>query len=323
MLLAGCGGGSGDSSTTTPTVDLVDTSTTLERVATVVNAKSVHNMGYLGTGIAVAVVDSGIPATHVAFGSAHLLMSEAWNLVDGNADVSDVVSHGTSVASVVVGSGEVKGIAPGVSLLPVRSTREDGLNLWPDIKEAGEHAADRAGVINFSLGINPDTEAPAWFDALASKGVIGVIAAGNTGGNNPWSAEMFNQDGFMDVSASSEGHLLAVGATTTDGTTLATYSNKAGVMKDRYIVAPGSFLVADSSSDTAQTLAAGTSFATPIASAAAALVWQANPALTPSEVTGILCNTAQDMGEPGNDEIYGCGLLDVGAAVNPALAAGG
>lgn len=114
-----------------------------------------------------------------------------------------------------------------------------------------------------------------------------------------------------------------MGATTTDGTALAAYSNKAGVMKDRFIVAPGSFLVADASSDTAQTLVAGTSFATPIVSAAAALVWQANPALTPADVTSLLCSTAKDMGAPGNDEIYGCGLLDVGAAVDAALAAGG
>jgi subtilisin family serine protease len=323
MLLGGCGGGDGDENTALPPVDPVPPSHSLESVAMVVNAKSVHDMGYLGTGITVGVVDSGIRATHVAFGSTHILLADTWNAVDNNADVSDVNGHGTSVASVIAGTGDVKGIAPEVSLLPVRSGQEDGTHNWADMRDAGEYAADRAKVINFSLGINWGVEVPAWFDTLASKGPVVVIGAGNTSAENPRFAELFDQDGFLDVSASSEGHFLAVGATTTDGTALAAYSNKAGVMKDRFIVAPGSFLVADASSDTAQTLVAGTSFATPIVSAAAALVWQANPALTPADVTGLLCSTAKDMGEPGNDVIYGCGLLDVGAAVDAALAAGG
>jgi len=72
------------------------------------------------------------------------------------------------------GTGDVKGIAPGVSLLPVRSGREDGMHSWADLKEAGEYAADRAKVINFSLGVNSGVEVPAWFDTLAWKGVVAV-----------------------------------------------------------------------------------------------------------------------------------------------------
>lgn len=326
-LLSGCGGGGGSSSQVPPgdtDPDQPYSEMSLERVATVINATSAHNAGYDGAGVLVAVVDTGIRATHTVFSSADLRLTDGWNFVEDDADLSDLNGHGTGVSSIIVGSGDVRGIAPGSSLLPVRAGNEDAVFEPVAMMDAVSHAAAKgAKIINMSFEVNAELQTPAWLDGIASSGVIGIIGAGNDGLSNPYHSELFDQDGFLDVSAASEGHFLAVGATTIDGTSLATYSNRAGVMKDRFIVAPAGFMVADPSSDTAQSFGVGTSFATPIVSAAAALVWQANPSLTPTEVTGILCSTAKDMGEPGNDVIYGCGLLDVDAAVDAALAAGG
>jgi subtilisin family serine protease len=64
----------------------------------------------------------------------------------------------------------------------------------------------------------------------------------------------------------------------------------------------------------------GTSFSSAIAAGAAALVWSANPNLTPDQVQSILYGTATDLGTAGWDEVYGNGLLNVGAAVEEAQA---
>jgi subtilisin family serine protease len=63
--------------------------------------------------------------------------------------------------------------------------------------------------------------------------------------------------------------------------------------------------------------ASGTSFSTPIVAGAAATVWGLWPYLKAPEVAGILLDTARDLGAPGPDEVYGRGLLDLEAALEP------
>jgi len=69
------------------------------------------------------------------------------------------------------------------------------------------------------------------------------------------------------------------------------------------------------------TTGSGTSFAAPLVSGAAALVWQdaaqKGVILTPQDTRAILLSTAQDLGEPGVDGVYGWGLLRVDQALAP------
>src|SRR5207237_10320639 len=58
----------------------------------------------------------------------------------------------------------------------------------------------------------------------------------------------------------------------------------------------------------------GSSFAAPMVSAAAALMWSINPDLSPTQVRDILFRTAHDLNTPGRDLETGGGRLDVGAA---------
>ncbi|MEF9603296.1 S8 family serine peptidase, partial [Paracoccus sp. PXZ] len=53
----------------------------------------------------------------------------------------------------------------------------------------------------------------------------------------------------------------------------------------------------------------GTSFATPFVTAAAALLMQREPGLTPAEVRARLLSSARDLGKAGHDEVFGHGLL--------------
>jgi subtilisin family serine protease len=63
----------------------------------------------------------------------------------------------------------------------------------------------------------------------------------------------------------------------------------------------------------------GTSFSSPTVAGAAALVISARPDLSPSQVRDCIVATARDLGTPGRDDLYGAGLLDVGAAVARAV----
>jgi subtilisin family serine protease len=61
--------------------------------------------------------------------------------------------------------------------------------------------------------------------------------------------------------------------------------------------------------------AAGTSMASPAAAGVAALIWGKNGPMTPAKLEGMLSKSALDLGKPGNDDQYGGGFLDAGAAV--------
>ncbi|MFO8042011.1 MAG: S8 family serine peptidase, partial [Alkalispirochaeta sp.] len=74
----------------------------------------------------------------------------------------------------------------------------------------------------------------------------------------------------------------------------------------------------EGSVDGAYATQAGTSMAAPLVAGAAALVWSANPHLSADQIRRILQQTALDLGDPGRDEEFGYGLLDVGAALQRA-----
>jgi subtilisin family serine protease len=68
-------------------------------------------------------------------------------------------------------------------------------------------------------------------------------------------------------------------------------------------------------------LNSGTSFAAPLVAGAAALAWSIDPNLTPDQVEQMLYSTAKDLGDPGWDQIYGWGRLDIGAVAEEAYLA--
>ncbi|MFZ2890495.1 S8 family serine peptidase [Sulfuricurvum sp.] len=131
----------------------------------------------------------------------------------------------------------------------------------------------------------------------------------------PWeasmaSANMLNQNGAWIV----------VGALNSDGSDIASFSNRAGITKSNYILAPGSAnygiwgnIVGAGS---------GTSFAAPIVSGAMALMYQKWPALSGRAMANILFATADDLGVAGVDDIYGNGKLNLNRAFAPVGSTG-
>ena len=109
------------------------------------------------------------------------------------------------------------------------------------------------------------------------------------------------------------GHFVNVVAWDSNTGALADFSNQCGITKNYCITAPGT----DITSPHAEGTLNGTSFATPIVSAAIAVIRQAFPYMRSTEITALLFETARDLGVAGIDEVYGHGMLDLERATRP------
>jgi subtilisin family serine protease len=133
--------------------------------------------------VVVAVVDSGVDATHPDLQGA---VEAGHNFVDDDADASDILGHGTAVAGVVAaranGLGSV-GVCFECGLMPLRVVRLDGFALNTDTAAAIDYAVDHgAAVVNASL--YGERSPRRLHDAVArarAQGVLVVAAAGNEG----------------------------------------------------------------------------------------------------------------------------------------------
>ena len=142
--------------------------------------------------------------------------------------------------------------------------------------------------------------------SAAQNDVIFVWAAGNDG--MAQSGALSAMPAVMD-----ELHGRFVNVVAWDSATqqLADYSNACGITRDWCITAPGTDI------DTGTRIVSGTSFAAPIVSSAIAVLHDAHPYVPTADLVSILLETARDVGEPGVDDVYGHGVLDLERATRP------
>jgi subtilisin family serine protease len=266
-----------------------------------------------GTGITVAVIDSGIDLAHVDLRDR---IVPGVDLVGGDEVPQDENGHGTHVAGIIGatrGNGAgIAGVAPGVSIMPVRVLDADGAGSLDTVVD-GIHWAIAHGAEVLNLSLSEDTQAvlgPALSDALRDAwdaGVVPVVAAGN---------QYVLGSGFADEPA------IVVAATTRDDTK-PSYSSSVGAARWG-MAAPGgeqpalgnagailsTYWVAGEHDQYAYDC--GTSMAAPhVAGAIAVLL---GLGLTPQQAVDRLLSTAKDIGAPGRDDTFGAGLLDLGTA---------
>ena len=246
--------------------------------------------------IVVAVLDGVVDTSHTDL--AGKVTAGPSYVTNGCTDASAVeASHATAVAGIAgAGTDNALGIASlgwQTKILAVTVLDECGIGTASEVAAGMHYAADHgARIINLSLAGNTH---PALADAVAyaqGRGALVVAAAGNKG----QSSEVFP--------AAYPG-VVAVGSTSPDGGRLSTFSNR-GPWVD--IVAPGESIVSTSTLTGGYASYDGTSFASPIVSAAAALVLAANPDFTPDDVAARLTRTARSLTRTN-------GLLDVSAAL--------
>ncbi|MGM8211412.1 S8 family serine peptidase [Virgibacillus sp. W0430] len=155
-------------------------------------AEQMNTTDFTGKGVKVGVVDTGIDYTHPDLAANY---SGGYDLVDLDDDPMETLpsegiptSHGTHVAGIIAGNGQLKGVAPNAALYAYRALGPGGAGTSIQVIAAMEQAVkDGVDIINLSLGntVNgPDYPTSKAVNRATELGVAVVIANGNDGPAN-------------------------------------------------------------------------------------------------------------------------------------------
>lgn len=265
-----------------------------------------------GSGVTVAVVDSGVQASESDLrGVVKPGADELGNAGDGQKDYAAPDGHGTAVAALIagqgVGGGPV-GIAPRATILPVHviypSTNVGGTPIANGIKYAVDHGA---GVINLSIGgaapspTSCDPSEQQAVDYALAHNVVVVAGAGDT--NKGYGSGPSDPGTCAGV--------LAVAAVEPNG---ALWSNST---QGPYVsvAAPGDHMVYLGADGRFTTTGYGTSFSSPLVAGAAALIRSKYPTMPWYTVDQRLIDTAIPTGQVPNNGT-GYGIIDIHKALD-------
>ncbi len=246
----------------------------MNRAAVMVGARAVQSqLGYDGTGIGVAVIDSGVTSWHddlTYAGSSTLVKTSAGqrvakfvDFINGRTSAYDDNGHGTHVAGIIAGNGRDSkgahaGIAPGAHLIALKVLDSRGRGVISDVIAALDWAVTNRAtykirVINLSVGAAVTESYKTDPLTLAAKraveaGLVVVTAAGNLGKNGLGKT----QYGAI-TSPGNAPWVLTVGASSHEGTvkrtddSVANYSSRGPTAIDFVakpdLVAPGTGIV--------------------------------------------------------------------------------
>jgi len=333
-LVSACGGGDGSSSsgvvvvpggpttTPTPTPTPVPTPPTAEQLedqrsssALAANAEPAYRAGVTGRGVKIAVIDTGLSPGLAEFSGRTAPASAD---LDGSRGIADQHGHGTWVSSVALAARDglgMHGVAYEATLVSFNvtipatcSTQACPLSSELIARAIDAAVASGARVINlsFSSDYTEGNLLAAVRRAVAANAVI-VISAGNESADQPLLLS-------RAIAEAGAGAVIIAGACDVAGRPYA-FNNRAGsgTAASAYLIALG-VDVNMTGRDGSIVTYSGTSFSTPAISGAAALIAQARPNLTGTQIVSLLLNNAYDAGAPGRDEVYGNGILDVGRA---------
>ena len=256
-----------------------------------------------GGGVPVAMVDSGVAVKHEALADASI------SVLDVIAKPNEVLTeatpegHGTAIASIIVGHGQLQGIAPDVDLLAIRAFKETDPKSGAARSSAfylskGISAAidRRVRIINLSLTGPQDRLVAHTVEQALMARIVVIAAAGNAGPGAP-PAYPAAQSGVIAVTATDNGDHLYRHANRGPYVTLA---------------APGvDILVAQPKG---YGYLSGTSMATAFVSGLSALMISRVDDLTPVRLRKLLETSATDLGPPQRDSEFGAGRIDASAA---------
>lgn len=277
-----------------------------------------------GEGVTVAVLDTGVDASHPDLAGGVLEGRDFVGMGAGPGDGNWAV-HGTAMAGIIAARGHgpgresgVLGVAPAADILPVRVLLEDddperdrahdarGSALAEGIRWAADQGAD---VINLSLGddsasAHPDPAEDAAVRHALRRGAVVVASAGNGGERGDPVSYPAGYPGVIAVAAVDRA------------------GSRAGFSTRRWyatVSAPGKdVIVADP--DGRYYNGWGTSAAAAFVSGSAALLCGAYPELSPAQIRQLLTGTAQNTPPGGRSNALGSGVVDPAAALEAAAA---
>lgn len=292
-----------------------------------------------GTGINVAIVDTGIDYTHPDLGGGggggfNSKVVGGYDFINNDTDPMDDYGHGTHVAA-IAGSMGLKGVAPGARLYAYKVFDSNGFTTTDVILSAFDAAANSLldndptndiAVMNFSGGASckyyyggynefcgPDDILSQSVDRLADGGVVPVISAGNDGALGPGSIS----------SPGTARNAITVGAVKKDRTFASDFSSQGPVFwngEDYHkpdILAPGvsicgaelpGFYPDNRCLDDKHIFLTGTSMAAPHVAGVAALIKQKHPEYSPQQIKDAVLSAADSLGL--SPDMQGHGLVN-------------
>ncbi|MFE4357626.1 type VII secretion-associated serine protease mycosin [Kitasatospora sp. NPDC056800] len=270
-----------------------------------------------GANVTVAVIDDGFKLDHPDLAGQFLPGKDLSGSPGGVGSFAD--NHGTMMAGLIAGTGKsdggkgAYGLAPGAKILPVKIANGSeravvSADFLDQIGQAVTYAVEQgAKVVNISQGTAAVTTSSADLEKLnkilawaRAKGSLVVASVGNSGDKG----NIVEYPGALP-------NVVGVGASDRNGTVTAESERGPQVV----FVAPGMDMIGACAGGTGYCKGHGTSDATAMVSASAALVWSVHPDWTANQVLRVLINTAGKANDgSGRNDLIGFG------AVRPRIA---
>lgn len=257
----------------------------------------------IGTGVVIAIVDTGVDCTH-----PDLKCVAGWNSASGNSDTTDIYGHGTKVAgsAAEVGNNTIGGlgVAFNAQIMPIRASNDAtyGTASTSALSNGVIYAADHgAKVANVSYGLLKSGNVSGTYENAvnyaAGKKTVVITAAGNN-------------VGYL----SSPSTVVWFAGATDSANNLASFSAYGDF---KHVAAPGVGIYTTTRGGGYASVS-GTSFSAPITAGLIGLIKSVGD-FTPDQIWTTICSTAFDLGDPGWDQKYGCGLIQADKAVQAAM----
>ena len=278
---------------------------------------------YTGWGVTVAVLDTGIDPNHRSLDdlddditTTDPKIKAFKDFVNGMEEAYDDHGHGTFCASLIAGTGDAAGVAPGSSLVVVKVMDSYGACYLSDALKALDWILENQedlgiDVISFSVGGEEASDGSTLLDVACDRmveaGIAVTVAAGNLG---PSTRSI--------VTPGTAERVITVGAVDPHGEIFERSSR--GPTPDERIkpdlVAVG-VDVASARSGTlrGETTMSGTSMGAPQVAGAAAILKEKRPDIDPAGIKRVLLKSADDIGPSGPDNTFGYGLLNLKSAL--------
>ncbi|MCT9107880.1 type VII secretion-associated serine protease mycosin [Streptomyces mirabilis] len=244
-----------------------------------------------GKGVSVAVIDTGVDPSNPDL-KGRILPGKDYAEDQPGDEHTDYEGHGTGMAGLIAGTGAYGGgngafgLAPGAKILPIRipkaataANQAEGIKRFNEAtSKAIRYAADAgAQVINVSQGVSEGSpQMTAAVKYALGKGSLVFAAVGNSG----------DKENEIKYPAATPG-VVGVGAVGKD--LRKTAESEFGPQVD--MAAPGEDMVEACGTETGLCKSHGTSDATALASASAALIWSKHPTWTNNQVLRVMLNT--------------------------------